>query len=95
MLSTSGHERRRLQKAMVGLSGGGWLRGTRSEPPRRGGGAGARQSRVRRRAFNADAPSVGTTRGNPKERNQIKNKIKSSLKRTKILLNTCPVMTHV
>lgn len=72
-LSTSGQERRRLQKAMVGFSGGGWWRGTRSEPPRRGGAAGARQSRVRRRALRADAPSVGTTRGKPVQYTYIHN----------------------
>lgn len=64
-LSTSGQERRRLQKAMVGFSTGCCWRGTRNEPPRRGGAAGARQSSVRRRALSADAPSVGNTRGNP------------------------------
>lgn len=65
-LSTSGQDKRRLQKAIVGgFSGTVCARGTRSEPPRRGGGAGARQSRVRRRALRADAPSVGSTRGNP------------------------------
>lgn len=63
-LSTSGQDRRRLQNAMAGFSGGAG-RGVFSEPPRRTGVAGARQSRVRRRALSADAPSVGSTRGKP------------------------------
>ncbi|CAH4028678.1 unnamed protein product [Pieris brassicae] len=64
-LSTSGQDRRRLQKAIDGFSGGCWCRGTRNDPPRLGEEAGARQSKVLLRAFRADAPSVGKTRGKP------------------------------
>ncbi|CAG4950248.1 unnamed protein product [Colias eurytheme] len=67
VLSTSGHDRRRLQNAIVGFSGGRFL-GTRRDPPRRWGVAGAKQSKVRRLALRADAPSVGRTRGKPGER---------------------------
>lgn len=64
-LSTSGQERRLLQKAIVGFSTSCGWRGIRKEPPRRGGALGARQSSVRLRELSADAPSVGNTRGNP------------------------------